>query len=110
MGKSVKKSPIVTEKGGKSGRGKWRKTWANRHVRRKLKRDEDAELQNTDYKKYVEQWFINDYIIIMTEKEAIADYEDFSNPNSPHYSSWLFERYPTLESYLKWWRKHYKNK
>lgn len=101
MSRSYRKTPILKESGKKKKR-----TFANRKVRRKLNSDLDYTLANGKaYKKVFESWDITDYVFRLTKEEAIADWYA-----SVEEYPWFKEYYPTLESYIIWWKKTYRSK
>lgn len=101
MSRSYKKNPCAKDNGDK----KAMKQIANRTVRRRVKMDEDipARLQ---HKKMTESWDITDFKTRMTREEAIVWYNDDSKYKSEKFK----KRYPTLESWLKYWDKCYRRK
>lgn len=99
MSRSYKKTPIVKD------RNKGQKALANRTVRRKLKDSDYGMANGKSYKKEYESWNISDYYFMMTEEEAKQEWEESSKKYK-----WFREEYPTLESYMKWWKKTYKYK
>lgn len=103
MSRSYKHTPIVKD-GGKSS--KKNKQLANRKVRRIINRNIDIILKGNDHKKVVETWDINDYVTRFTEKEAIEVYYRTISSNN-YYDRWFKEEYPTLEDWLKKYRKDY---
>lgn len=106
MGKSYKRNPYVTD----NKHSHESKKHASKIVRRKLNSNHDLSLPGNSYKKVYESWNICDYAFRMTEQDAIDDYYDWSDPNSVNYCKFLVEEFPTLESFLAWWKKHYKSK
>ena len=100
MSRSYKKNPYVTDH--KRRTTKQSKRIANRIFRRKLSHDEDMPARS-QHKKITESYNICDYKWRMTEAEAIEWYNTDA-------SDWFLKRYPTLESWLKYWKKCYKNK
>lgn len=97
MSRSYKKTPIIKDNG--SGK-KFAKKIANKRIRTKLKQDIEIGDGN-EFKKHSESWDIADYVSRYTEHEAIEDY----NTNN-----YLHKKYPTLESWIKEYRKYYKRK
>ena len=101
MSRSYRKTPILKETGKKKKR-----TFANRKVRRKLNSDLDYTLANgKSYKKVFESWDITDYVTRLTLNEAIEDWYA-----SVEQYPWFKKMYPTLDSYIKWWKVTYKSK
>lgn len=100
MSRSYRKTPILKD-GGRSS--KYNKQLANRHIRRKANRDvySDHIGSNSFYKKMYESWEINDYISRYTLTEAIEDYNRLIK------MEWFYERYPTLEDWIKQYEKDY---
>ena len=94
MSRSYKKNPVVTDD---SQHKKAMKRIANRTVRRRIKNVEDMPAR-LPHKKMTETWMICDYKWRMTEAEAIQWYETEA-------SDTFKKRYPTLESWLKYWKK-----
>ena len=93
MSRSYKKNPIVTDG---SARGtKAQKRLANQKVRRT-----NILLNGGSYKKVFGQWNIHDFSTRWPWNEAKKDYED----------GYLQDRFPTLESFYKYWVKCYKCK
>lgn len=99
MGKSRKKTPVIKD----NGRSKKKnKTIANKTVRSKLKDPEFSIANGNAYKKEFESYNIADYVCYWTKEEAIHQYET---------STWINKKqYPTLESWLTYWRKCVINK
>lgn len=104
MSRSYKKNPYVTDHKRKTT--KQSKRIANRIVRRKLGQDEDMPARS-QHKKMTESWNICDYKWRMTEAEAVKWY---THHMADEASDYFKKRYPTLESWLKYWKKCYKNK
>lgn len=107
MGKSVKKTPMVKENC--RGSNKHRKAMANRQVRRKLNKGEEA-INGGTYKKMYESWNISDYTFRMTREEAIEDYYRWLRWDEEHGFNETKKRFPTLEEFLNWWEKNYVRK
>lgn len=108
MSRSYKKNPYVTDHKRRST--KQSKRLANRRVRRRLRfyaEAEDDALGRFQHKKYTESWDICDYKWRMSRKEAIQWYESEGFGMA---SSYFKKRYPTLESWLKYWEKCYRRK
>lgn len=104
MSRSYRKNPILKD-GGRSS--KKNKQLANRKVRRELNRDVSEEsLSKVQPKKMYESYDVNDWISRYTKEEAEADYY---NRNRLH-GEWFYEKYPTLEDWLKYWEKTYRRK
>lgn len=95
MGKSVKKTPIIKD----NGKGKKKdKALANRATRRKLKDPDFSISDGKSYKKEYESYRIADYVCRWTQEEAIEEYNKIN--------SFIDKRkYPTLESFLNYWKK-----
>lgn len=106
MGKSYKKTPVVTD----NAHSHESKKKASRRVRRKLKQNGDVVLSGNSYKKMHESWDICDYKFMMTEEDAIDNYYRYLKEDELHGVDFTIKRYPTLESFLNWWRKKYKSK
>ena len=104
MSRSYKKNPYVTDHKRKST--KQSKRLANRIVRRRVNQDEDMPAR-LHHKKMTESWNICDYRWRMTEAEAIEWYNYRSDNEA---SSYFLKHYPTLESWLKYWKKCHVNK
>lgn len=101
MSRSYKKNPYVTDH--KCRTTKRSKRIANRIVRRRLGQDEDMPAR-PQHKKMTESWNICDYKWRMTEAEAIEWYKYHMEDEASEY----FKKcYPTLESWLKYWKKCY---
>lgn len=101
MSRSYKKTPIIKDNGKSK---KIAKTFAVRKTRRKLK-DLDYEIADgKSYKKEFESWAIADHVLYWTEEQARAHYESKCN------EKWFIERWPTIESFLKYWYKCMKRK
>jgi len=102
MSRSYRKTPIVKDNGKSK---KEAKAHANRTVRRRLK-DPDYEIADGKaYRKEVESWGIADCISYWTEEQARAEY-----PAKCAQYKWFKEEWPTLESFLIFWKKCMKNK
>lgn len=100
MSRSYRKTPILKETGKKKKR-----TLANRKVRRKLNNPNYELADGRAYKKVFESWDISDYVTRLTLNEAIEDWYA-----SVKQYPWFKEMYPTLDSYIKWWKVTYKSK
>lgn len=95
MGKSVKKTPIIKD----NGKGKKKdKALANRATRRKLKDPDFSIPDGKSYKKEYESYRIADYVCRWTKEEAIEEYNKISSFIDK-------QKYPTLESFLNYWKK-----
>lgn len=105
MSRSYRKTPIVKDNGKSK---KTIKSLANRKVRRKLNNPEFEMANGKAYRKEFESWDIADSIIYWTEEQAKQEYEkkilEVGN------NSWFKKEWPTLESFLIFWKKCMKNK
>lgn len=104
MSRSYKKNPYVTEH--KRGTTKQLKREANQSFRRQISCDEDMPARPA-HKKYTESWDICDYKWRMTRAEAIEWYETRTVYDPQGYYA---KRWPTLESWLKYWDKCHRRK
>lgn len=104
MSRSYKKHPWVTDH--RCNSTKDSKRIANRTVRRRLKNDEDMPAR-LKHRKMTQTYNICDYKWRMTYKEAIEWYEHHSQYEA---SKYFKEHYPTLEDWLKYWKKCYRRK
>ena len=102
MSRSYKKNPVCKDTGSNGRR--FAKRRASQLFRRKIELDEDMPAR-PQHKKMTESWEICDYRTRMTETEAIEWYYYRSERED-----YFKKRYPTLEKWLKAWRKWYKNK
>ena len=102
MSRSYKKNPIVKDNGESK---KAKKTVANRRVRRKLSDPEYGMANGRAYRKEFESYDIADYVSRWTEKDAAEHWEKYHKE-----WKWFRENWPTLESYLTYWKKTYRNK
>lgn len=94
MGKSVKKTPVIKDNGRSK---KKQKAIANRILRRKLKNPDYGATKGNAYKKEFESYNIADYVIYWTKEEAIKQYKT---------GKWINkDEFPTLESWLQYWKK-----
>ena len=94
MSRSYKKNPVVTDD---SQHKKYMKRIANKVVRRRLKDAEDLPTR-LPHKKMTETWMICDYKWRMTKTEAIQWYETEASDS-------FKKKFPTLETWLKYWAK-----
>jgi len=102
MSRSYRKSPVIKD----NGKGKKKqKAIANRVVRRKLKNPDYVVPNGGSYTKEYESWRIADYTSRCTEEEAKEMWH-----RSMRKYPWFKEHYPTLESYMIWWKKTYRSK
>lgn len=100
MSRSYKKQPIVHSGGWMS------KTKANRIVRAKVRNisaNDDASLpQNNYYRKFVEQYEINDFVSYYPIEAARKDYQTTDH---------LRNKYPDDKTFLgRHWAKNYRRK
>lgn len=103
MSRSYKKNPIVTEL---CDSRKKLKRLANQKFRRQIAKEEDMPAR-PQHKKYSESWDIVDYKLRMTKSEAIDWYQYRISHDC---SDYFRNRFPTLESWLKYWEKIYRRK
>lgn len=102
MSRSYKKNPIIKD----NGKGKKdKKAIANSRVRNQLKNEDYIIANGCAYKKEYESWNIADYVFRFTEDEARHHYEEMSKD-----SKWFRDKWPTLESFMNYWKKHYRCK
>lgn len=101
MSRSRKKSTYVTDNHGHNIRRKFMKKYSNKSLRNRLKNNDEV-LQGMSYKKHFESYDICDYRWYWTESQAINDYIDRVNGDT---TGWFVRRYPTLRSWLKYYRK-----
>ena len=99
MSKSIRKTPILKDNGRSK---KQNRAIANRIVRRKLKNLDYEIADGTAYKKEFESYNIADYVRYWSEEDARREYatNQFIDRN----------RFPTLESFLIFWKKCMKRK
>lgn len=106
MSKSYRHTPILKD-GGKSSKNN--KRLANRNIRRRLNRDLHDDSSSRIYpKKMYESWNINDYVERYTREQAIQRYND--KLGHGYFSYLFYEKYPTLEDWLKDWEKDFVRK
>ena len=103
MSRSIRKTPIVKDGGRSSKRGKKQ---ANKAVRKY----KDEISNGAAYKKIYCSYNINDYITYWTEEDAIELYYELKEKYSNWGMDYFEKKYPTLESYLLYWRKEMKYK
>lgn len=103
MSRSYKKHPFLTDNG--EGRA-FAKREANKEFRRKIASDEEMPAR-PKYKKYSCSYDICDYKWRMTREEAIEWYTHYAEHEA---SAYFKKKYPTLESWLKYWEKCHKRK
>lgn len=94
MSRSYYKTPYVVDRNSK----RRMKKVASRITRRKLN-NSDELLQGSKYKRHFESWDICDFRWYWSEEDAIKHYY------SHRRRSWFYEEYPTLEDWLKYYRK-----
>ena len=103
MSRSYRKNPIIKD----NGEGKKdKKAIANRRVRRKLNNPDYGIANGKAYRKEYNSWDIADNVSRFTEDEARHYYEEMSKDDN----RWFKEEWPTLESFMNYWKKHYKCK
>ncbi len=95
MSRSRKKHTILKD-GGRSSKSD--KQIANKIFRSKIK-DLDYLPQKSLYKRFYEQYDINDWIHYWPLEEAIKDYETAEE------DSYIKKHYKTLEDFIKYWKK-----
>lgn len=100
MSRSYKKHPFATEHSAYKPYGK---RLANKQFRKFLAAENEDMPNRSSFKKYTESWDICDYKSRMTKEEAIKWYLTKA-------SEYIKKHYPTLELWLKYWAKCYKNK
>ncbi len=97
MSRSRKKSTFVTDNHGHNLRRKFMKRYYNKSLRNSLKNNDEL-LQGNSYRKYSDSWNICDYRWYWSEENAIKEYY------SKH-GDWFYKKYPTLDSWLKYYNK-----
>lgn len=106
MSRSYRKNPILKD-GGKSSKGN--KRIANKNIRRRLNRNiTDDSFSKIYPKKMYESWDINDYVSRYTREQAIQRYQDRCLHGDC--SEWFYEKYPTLEDWLREWEKDFRRR
>lgn len=100
MSRSYKKNPWVTD--GYGGDRKRSKQIANRKFRRTS--CDEFSGGRSQHKKYTNSWDICDYKLRMTEAEAIEHWYEMCD------ELYFRKTYPTLESFIEFWNKHYRRK
>lgn len=104
MSRSYKKNPYVTNH--KRKVSKIAKRIANHSFRQQIKKDEEMSAR-PQHKKMTDGYDISDYSFRMTREDAIQWYENEMENDATEYFK---KRYPTLESWLKYWEKCYRRK
>lgn len=104
MSRSYKYNTYVTDNHGKNLRRRYFKRYYNHSLRNKLK-NSDELIQGSDYKKHCNSYTICDYRWYWSEDMAIDDYYERLKDEERSGLQWFTDRYPTLESWLKYWRK-----
>ena len=101
MSRSYRKNPIATDNS--SPGTKRTKRCANKKVRSYYYKEDYLPKNGKLYKRIYESWDIHDWKIRYTWEDAKYEY------NKP--DSWIDkEKYPTLKSWYKHWKKIYKSK
>ncbi len=95
MSRSYRKNPILKD-GGKSSKKSKRK--ANQLVRRKYQ-NIDFPRKGNFYRRFYEQYDINDYVYYWSKEDAIRFYEKESKNGYYH------RRFKTLKDFLAYWYK-----
>ena len=106
MSRSRKKSQFVTDNHGRNIRRKFMKRYMNKSLRNKLK-NSDELLQGSEYKKHSESYDICDYRYFWSLKDAIETYHRRIRDEEKYSGnfSWFKKRYPTIESWIKYYNK-----
>ena len=99
MSRSREKSTFVTDNYGHTLRRRFMKKYSNRVLRRTLG-NSDELLQGSIYKRHFDSWDICDFRWYWSEEMATKEYNEFVRR-----FDWFKKRYPTLESYIKHYRK-----
>lgn len=90
MSRSYRKNKILKDK------NRWNKKYANRIVRRKMKKNLGLPHKDSDYKKYYESWNISDYAFMY------HSYQDWYKNNREFFDS--------DEECYSWWRSRWVSK
>lgn len=101
MSRSYKHSPYVVDNHSHNIRRKFMKRYVNKSLRNKLN-NSDELIQGSEYKKHFDSWNICDYRWYWSENDAVNDYYDRIDDDRDR---WFMKHYPTLESWIKYYRK-----
>ena len=104
MSRSRKKSTFVTDNHGRGEGRRFMKRYSNKSFRNKLK-NSDELIQGSQYKKHFESYDICDYKWYWSEDMAIDDYNRRIEEGRKSGWIWFEKRYPTLKSWMKYYRK-----
>lgn len=104
MSRSYKKNPFVVDSSNRGNRKRYFKRYYNHSLRNKLKAGDEL-IQGSEYKKHSNSWNICDYRWYWSEDMAIDDYHRRVEDGRKSGFDWFEKRYPTLESWLKYWGK-----
>lgn len=95
MSRSYKKTPVVNDHKRKTTKDN--KRLANRRVRRS--KDSEVLPMRGEYKKMTESYDISDYGWRWTRNQAK---EEYASGKLSHY---IYEHFPTVDSWLEYWAK-----
>lgn len=96
MSRSFKKNPWVNDHKRNSTHNN--KKIASRRVRR-INKNFDGAQSPSYYKRMTQSWDISDYCWRWTKREAQQEYENGA------LSQYIYNRYPTVEDWIKYWDK-----
>ena len=97
MSRSRRKSTFVVDNHGHNLRRRFFKKYYNKSLRNRLKNNDEV-LAGNSYRKLSDSWNICDYRWYWSERMAIEEYYS-------EHGSWFYKRYPTVESWIKHYRK-----
>lgn len=104
MSRSYRHTPYITDSHGRNERRRYFKRYYNHSIRNKL-RNSDELIQGSDYKKHCCSYDICDYRWYWSEDRAIQDYYRRLEDEKRSGLRWFTDRYPTLESWLHYYKK-----
>jgi len=104
MSRSYKHNPWVTDNHDRNLRRQFMKRYSNKSIRNKLK-NSDELVQGTDYKKHFNSYRICDYRWYWSKDMAIKYYNERIEDGRKYGFTRFEKKYPTLESWLKYYKK-----
>jgi len=101
VSRSYQKNPVCTDH--KAGSTKRKKRLASKAFRKEIALDDEMAAR-PQHKKYFQSYDICDFKTRMTEQEAIDWYLHRCD------NKYILKHYPTLEAWMKYWKKCYRSK
>ena len=105
MSRSYKHNPFITDRHGNNIRRRFMKRYSNKSLRNRLKNNDEL-LNGNSYRKYFRSLMFADHKDYWLKKDAIDTYKNrygkeiyLQTPNQ-----WFNKQYPTLESYLDYYK------